>query len=148
MSCGVYLHALELRGELGAGELELLDDVGDLLEAVRVAVLPPLAVGHHQERRALEQQHLHTYSHTYTQSQTKHVPNSFPKKSGVSQVGSNYFFTIFKKRVVISLYKIVELTSSASTIAANCFKDDSRAFTLGINLYTMLDHALEKDNEI
>lgn len=48
------LHALELRRQLGARELELLHDVGDLLEAMRVAVRPPLAVGHHQERRALE----------------------------------------------------------------------------------------------
>lgn len=57
-----YLHALELRGELGAGQLELFDDVGDLLEAVRVAVRAPLAVRHHQERGALEQQDLRPHT--------------------------------------------------------------------------------------
>jgi hypothetical protein len=36
-------------GELGAAELELLDNVGDLLEAVHVPVLVPLSVGYHYE---------------------------------------------------------------------------------------------------
>ena len=47
-----------MRGNLGAAELELLDDVGDLLESVRVPVGVPLGVGDHEERRLLEQQHL------------------------------------------------------------------------------------------
>jgi hypothetical protein len=34
-------------GELGAAELELLDDVGYLLEAVNIAVLVPLCVRYH-----------------------------------------------------------------------------------------------------
>jgi hypothetical protein len=41
------LHGLEVCGELGAAELELLDNVGDLLEAVHVPVLVPLSVGYH-----------------------------------------------------------------------------------------------------
>jgi hypothetical protein len=41
------LHGLEVCGELGAAELELLDNVGDLLEAVHVPVLVPLSVGDH-----------------------------------------------------------------------------------------------------
>ncbi len=41
------LHGLEVCGELGAAELELLDNVGDLLEAVYVPVLVPLSVGYH-----------------------------------------------------------------------------------------------------
>jgi hypothetical protein len=41
------LHGLEVCGELGAAELELLDNVGDLLEAVHVPVLVPLSMGYH-----------------------------------------------------------------------------------------------------
>lgn len=54
----IYLHALELRGQLGAGQLELLDDVGNLLEAVAVFVFAPLTVRDHQKRGTLKQQHL------------------------------------------------------------------------------------------
>jgi len=45
---------LELGAQLGAAQLELLDDVGHLLEAVRVAVLLALAMGDHQEGGLLE----------------------------------------------------------------------------------------------
>ena len=44
--------------ELGAAQLELLDDVADLLEAVNVAVRFALAVGYDQKRGPLKQQHL------------------------------------------------------------------------------------------
>jgi len=45
---------LELGAQLGAAQLELLDDVGHLLKAVRVAVLLALAMGDHQESGLLE----------------------------------------------------------------------------------------------
>ena len=52
-----------------AAEFELFDDVGDLLEPVRVLVVLPLAAADHQERGPLEQQHLvgvcgNTHVHT------------------------------------------------------------------------------------
>lgn len=48
------LHALELRGEFRTGKFELLNDVGDFLKAMSVAVRPLLTVRHHQERRAFK----------------------------------------------------------------------------------------------
>ena len=47
-----------MRRQLGAAELELLDDVGDLLEPVDVPVLVPLGVGDDEEGGALEEEHL------------------------------------------------------------------------------------------
>ena len=48
----MHLHALEARRQLAAAQLELLDDVADLLEAVHVLVRRPLAVRDHLPRRA------------------------------------------------------------------------------------------------
>lgn len=42
-----HLHSLKVSCQFGAAELELLDDVGDLLEAVHVPVLVPLRVRYH-----------------------------------------------------------------------------------------------------
>ena len=49
---------LEVGGNLGTAELELLDDVGYLFEAMRVASRVPLRVSDHEERSLLEQQYL------------------------------------------------------------------------------------------
>lgn len=53
-----HLHRRELGTELRAGQLELFDDVGHLLEPVAVPVLFALAVRNHQKGGPLEQQHL------------------------------------------------------------------------------------------
>ena len=55
-----HLHTLKLGGHLAAAQLELLDDVADLLEAVRVPGLAAAAVGaaDDQEGGALEQDYL------------------------------------------------------------------------------------------
>ena len=45
-------------GNLGTAELELLDDVGYLFEAMRVASRVSLRVSDHEERSLLEQQYL------------------------------------------------------------------------------------------
>ena len=45
-------------GYLGTAELELLDDVGDLFESMRVPSSVSLRVRDHEERRLLEEQHL------------------------------------------------------------------------------------------
>lgn len=45
-------------GYLGTAELELLDDVGYLFEAMRVAVRVSFRVRDHEECRLLEEQHL------------------------------------------------------------------------------------------
>ena len=49
---------LEVGGYLGTAELELLDDVGDLFESMRVPSSVSLRVRDHEERRLLEEQHL------------------------------------------------------------------------------------------
>lgn len=51
-------HPLKLEARLADAELELLDDVGDLLEAVDVRVRHLDGVGDHQKRLPLEQNHL------------------------------------------------------------------------------------------
>lgn len=51
------LHALKLRLRLADAELELLDDVGDFLKAVRVVVLGLQCVADDQKRGALKQDH-------------------------------------------------------------------------------------------
>eukprot|EP00968_Pinguiococcus_pyrenoidosus_P028738 scaffold8075_cov410-Pinguiococcus_pyrenoidosus.AAC.2 len=52
-----HLHAVKGRVRVGlaAAELELLDDVAHLLEAMRVAIRPRRRVGDHEERGSLEQ---------------------------------------------------------------------------------------------
>lgn len=52
-----HLHRLELGAQLRAGQLELLYYVGDLLEAVRISVLSPLAVRYDEECGPLEEKH-------------------------------------------------------------------------------------------
>lgn len=50
-------HALELQAGLAHAQLELLHNVGDLLEPVLILVLHLRRVGYHQERRLLEENH-------------------------------------------------------------------------------------------
>lgn len=58
-----HLHGLELGAQLGAAQLELFYNVGDFLEAMRVAILFTLAVGDDQKRCLLEEQHLVGLNH-------------------------------------------------------------------------------------
>ncbi|CAM9184578.1 unnamed protein product, partial [Heterosigma akashiwo] len=58
-----HLHAPEAGVRLAAAELELLDDVGDLLEAVRVVVLLGGGVADDQEGGRLEEHHLVRAAH-------------------------------------------------------------------------------------
>lgn len=53
-----HFHALERCCQLTAAELELLDDVTDLLEAMRVALLFTLVMRDHQESGPFEKKHL------------------------------------------------------------------------------------------
>ena len=54
------VHGQRLALAAAARQLELLDDVGDLLEAVHVVVLLPAALSNHEECHALKQNHLHS----------------------------------------------------------------------------------------
>lgn len=81
-----YHHALKLVAGLAHAELELLHDIGDLLEAVHVLVLHLRRVSDHQKGRPLEENDLVRAADVYVFRRTYFVERSGSGKNSGARV--------------------------------------------------------------